>query len=104
MTSRRHYLTELSLVRLREAKRREEEDQRLPSSFCEEVRQRNRLDRLRRACRQGSLGYNDDVTRCHCHYLIFSYLYSNDHANTLITETSLTAESRWPPVTQSWLT
>ena len=54
MTRRRRYLTELSLVRLREARRREEEDQRLPSSLCEEVRQRNRLDRLRRACRQGS--------------------------------------------------
>lgn len=40
-------------MRLREASREEEEDRRLPSSLCEEVRQRNRLDRLRRACRQG---------------------------------------------------
>ena len=40
-------------MRLREARREEEEDRRLPSSLCEEVRQRNRLDRLRRACRQG---------------------------------------------------
>ena len=54
MTPRRHYLTELSLMRLRDTRRREEEDQRLPASLCEEVRQRNRLDRLRRACRQGS--------------------------------------------------
>ena len=29
------------------------EEERQPSSLCEEVRQRNRLDRLRRACRQG---------------------------------------------------
>ena len=40
-------------MRLREARREAEEDRRLPSSLCEEVRQRNRLDRLRRACRQG---------------------------------------------------
>ena len=100
---RKHYLSELSLVRLREARREAEQVQMVPSSLYEEVRQRNRLDRLRRACRQGSLGYNDDVTRCHSHYFIFSYLYSNDQANSFITKTSLTAESRWPPVTQSWL-
>ena len=41
-------------MRRREAQREAEEERRLPSSLYEEVRQRNRLDRLRRACRQGS--------------------------------------------------
>jgi len=49
-------------VRLREARRREEEDQRLPSSLYEEVRQRNRLDRLRRACREQIASSSTDLT------------------------------------------
>jgi len=61
---RKHYLSELSLVRLREARREAEQDQLVPSSLYEEVRQRNRLDRLRRACRHDSR-MDNDVTERH---------------------------------------
>jgi len=48
---RRHYLTELELMKKREDERRMEDVSMLPPSFLEDVRQRNRIDRLRRACR-----------------------------------------------------
>merc|ERR1711971_655254 len=49
---RRHYLTELSLVKARERRKEAEElSEIFPGSFLDEIRQRNRLDRLRRACR-----------------------------------------------------
>jgi len=64
LAHRKHYLSELSLVRLREARREAEQDQLVPSSLYEEVRQRNRLDRLRRACRHDSR-MDNDVTERH---------------------------------------
>ena len=63
---RKHYLSELSLVRLRETRREAELDQMMPSSLYEEVRQRNRLDRLRRACRHDSRMDNNVTERHLC--------------------------------------
>ena len=45
-------MSELSLVKARERRKEAEElSEIFPGSFLEEIRQRNRLDRLRRACR-----------------------------------------------------
>jgi len=44
-------LTELELMKKREDERRMEDVSMLPQSLLEDVRQRNRIDRLRRACR-----------------------------------------------------
>ena len=52
MAFRRHYLNELSLVKAREVRREKEEMSEVVPGFLEEVRLRNRLDRLRRACRE----------------------------------------------------
>jgi len=48
---RRHYLSELEIIKRREESRMKEELEMMPTTFLEEVRQRNRIDRLRRACR-----------------------------------------------------
>ena len=45
---RRHYTRELGLVKVQEDAREKEE---YSASFLDEIRERNRLDRLRRACR-----------------------------------------------------
>jgi len=45
---RRHYLTELGIMKVHEDAREKEE---YSASFLDEIRERNRLDRLRRACR-----------------------------------------------------
>ena len=78
LVPRKHYLSELSLVRLREARREAEQVQMVPSSLYEEVRQRNRLDRLRRACRHDSW-MDNDVTECHLFFVT---------CNVIITEMS----------------
>ena len=44
-------MTELELMKKREDERRMEDVSMLPPTFLEDVRQRNRIDRLRRACR-----------------------------------------------------
>ena len=45
-------MSELSLVKARERRKEAEElSEIFPESFLEEIRQRNRLDSLRRACR-----------------------------------------------------
>jgi len=48
---RRHYLSELEIIKRRDESRMKEELEMMPTTFLEEVRQRNRIDRLRRACR-----------------------------------------------------
>jgi len=48
---RRHYLSELEIIKRRDDSRMKEELEMMPTTFLEEVRQRNRIDRLRRACR-----------------------------------------------------
>ena len=45
-------MNELSLVKAREVRREKEETSEVVPAFLEEVRLRNRLDRLRRACRE----------------------------------------------------
>merc|ERR1719350_1843080 len=45
---RRHYTRELGLMKVQEDAREKEE---YSASFLDEIRERNRLDRLRRACR-----------------------------------------------------
>ena len=58
--SRRYYISELGLIKRREEEQLQREVEMLPETFLDEVRQRNRLDRLRRAYREHIL--NDD---CH---------------------------------------
>ena len=47
-------------MKKREDERMIEEDAKFPPSFLEDVRQRNRLDRLRRACRDQVNGADQD--------------------------------------------
>ena len=50
---RRHYLNELGMLKARENRKEKEElSEIFPTCFLEEIRQRNRLDRLRRLCRE----------------------------------------------------
>ena len=63
MVFRRHYIHELGLVKAREIRREKEEtSQVFPTDFLEEVRLRNRLDRLRRACRE-QISADEEVSR-----------------------------------------
>lgn len=62
MAFRRHYLNELSLVKAREVRREKEEMSEVVPSFLEEVRLRNRLYRLRRACRDHISGDQEVCT------------------------------------------
>ena len=75
LVHRKHYLSELSLVRLREARREAEQDGMVTSALYEEVRLRNRLDRLRRACRHDSRMAND-VTERHLYFVTCAVVIS----------------------------
>ena len=56
-------MSELSLVKARERRKEAEElSEIFPGSYLEEIRQRNRLDRLRRACRDQISG-DQEVNR-----------------------------------------